>query len=729
MPRLSPACLLFAALPVHAQDASTTEAAPPPERMQRVEVKADANAYDPRRDDTASRIVVSNEEIRRYGDTSVLDVFKRLPGITVGGGGGRGAGEIRMRGLGSGYTQILINGERAPAGFDIDQLSPEVIERIEILRAASAEFSTQSIAGTINIVLKRTVRTAQREARIGYGRSSEARNPNASLQWSDRAGTLSYTLGATAWGYRFDRPSPYEEARFDPQGRPTQLRLTQQNDRGSPAGLNVTPRLNWTLGNGDTIGWQTMVTYTRNDYHGDAVTATALGAPPPYDVRDMDSDGNHAMLRSDVNWVRNLEQGAKLDLKLGANGLRTRGHWREFDYRRDDGTDRLARDSTVRSATDESGLTSVGKYSMPWKEGHALSMGWDAGYTRREDARREAEVFPLAGREADADERYDATIARLALFVQDEWNLTRAWSMYAGLRWEGIETVSEGNTFDSTSNRASVLSPLAQTLYKIPDSRDQVRLALTRTFKAPSAGNLIPRRFTTPNNSQTDPDYRGNPELQPELATGIDAAYEHYWAGNALLSASVSVRRIDDYTRQGLFVEDGRWIQTPVNDGDALTRSLELEAKFPLAALLPGRPAAVPAIDLRASVARNWSRVDAVPGPDNRLDQQVPLSANLGLDYKSRDGRLSAGASFAFKSGGPVRVNLEQSRYQSARRDLDVYAVWKFDAQYQLRMALANLLAQDGVSQAWYRDGSGVQRRTAWSEGYTMARVTLETRF
>jgi outer membrane receptor for ferrienterochelin and colicins len=33
-----------------------------------------------------------------------------------------------------------------------------VIERIEVLRAASAEFSTQSIAGTINIVLKKAVK-------------------------------------------------------------------------------------------------------------------------------------------------------------------------------------------------------------------------------------------------------------------------------------------------------------------------------------------------------------------------------------------------------------------------------------------------------------------------------------------------------------------------------------------------------------------------------------------
>lgn len=714
--------LTLAALPAAAQTSSPTE--PPPvtdETMQKVEVKADANAYDPRRDDTASRMVVSNEEIKRYGDTSVLDVFKRLPGITVGDGGGRGGGEIRMRGLGSGYTQILINGERAPAGFDIDQLSPDVIERIEILRAASAEFSTQSIAGTINIVLKRVVRKAQRELRVGYGKAADASNPSASLNMSDRLDKLSYSLGASVWRYTFDRPSPYEETQTDPDGRLTQLRRTGQVDRGSPQGLNLTPRLNWTLENGDTVSWQTMVSYNRNDYHGNAVTTTELGAAPLYDVRDFDSGGSGALLRSDLNWVHNLAEGAKLDLKLGLNGTRNRGDWREFDYR----SDQLARDSTVLSATDERGVTSVGKYTTPWMKDHALAMGWDAGYTRREDERGEVEVFPLFDRELVSSEGYDASVKRLALYVQDEWNVSKQWSMYAGLRWEGLETTSEGNTFETSTNRASVFSPLAQTLYKIPDSRDQVRLALTRTFKAPAANNLIPRRFTTPNNSQTEPDYRGNPDLQPELATGIDAAYEHWWADKALLSASVSVRRIEDYTRQGLILEDGRWIQTPVNDGDALTRSLELEAKFPLSAVL----ADVPEIDLRASLSRNWSEVDAVPGPDNRLDQQVPLSATLGVDYKTRDGKLATGASFAFKNGGPVRVNEEQSRYQSVRRDLDVYALWKFNPKYQLRLAASNLLRQDGVSDSRYTDEFGTLRRTSFSEGQTMARVTLESRF
>jgi outer membrane receptor for ferrienterochelin and colicins len=160
---------------------------PQPGAMQKVEVQGKADAYDPRRDDTASKIVVNHDELVKYGDTTVLDALKRVPGVTVNGSGGRG-GEIRMRGLGAGYTQILLNGERAPAGFDITSLSPDVIERIEVLRAASAEFSTQSIAGTINIVLKKTVRTAQRELKLGYGRGNAIKSPTVSLQLADKAG-------------------------------------------------------------------------------------------------------------------------------------------------------------------------------------------------------------------------------------------------------------------------------------------------------------------------------------------------------------------------------------------------------------------------------------------------------------------------------------------------------------------------------------------------------------
>jgi hypothetical protein len=237
------------------------------------------------------------------------------------------------------------------------------------------------------------------------------------------------------------------------------------------------------------------------------------------------------------------------------------------------------------------------------------------------------------------DEFYESQVSRLAVYGQDEWNVTPAWSVYLGARWEGIRTSTAGNTYSEVKNSSSVLSPVAQTLYKLPGTKgDQVRLAVTRTYKAPGQQQIIPHRFTSVNNSQTEPDSIGNPNLKPELALGIDASYEHYWAEGALLSASVSSRSITDYTRSMVVSFDGaRWVSTPTNSGDARTYGLELEAKFPLKAVMD----TTTNLDLRASLSRNWSTVDSVPGPDNRLDGQTPAVGDPGR--RLQEGRADAG--------------------------------------------------------------------------------------
>ena len=61
--------LSLIALPAYVHAQTTPAPVLSTDTVQKVEVKAAANAYDPRRDDTASKVVVSTEEIRRYGDT------------------------------------------------------------------------------------------------------------------------------------------------------------------------------------------------------------------------------------------------------------------------------------------------------------------------------------------------------------------------------------------------------------------------------------------------------------------------------------------------------------------------------------------------------------------------------------------------------------------------------------------------------------------------------------
>jgi len=717
------AATLLAMFSAHAQQAAPLkEDKPAPgAAMQKVEVQGKADTYDPRRDDTASKIVVNHDELVKYGDTTVLDALKRVPGVTVNGSGGRG-GEIRMRGLGAGYTQILLNGERAPAGFDITSLSPDAIERIEVLRAASAEYSTQSIAGTINIVLRKTVRTAQRELKVGYGHGRSIKSPTLSLQLADKAGKLSWSFGANVFRSEFESDARTTETFLDAAGGLAGLRLGRTPQDGRFTAYSLTPRLNYTFDNGDTLSAQTFANVFRFGQDLSTGVDTMLGPPPAYPLLDQESGSNNRMFREELNWVHKFASGGRLDAKLS-------GQYAGIDndsYRTGGGNpfygplySLIGTDAATR------GLSSTGKYTSARFEGHMLAFGWDGAYTTGDDTRRERDWRRPDVALPGGDESFDSRITRLAVYAQDEWNVTPRWSMYLGARWEGIRTTTSGDTFSTTHNRSSVLSPVAQTLYKLPDTKgDQVRLALTRTYKAPGLQSLIPHRISSVNNSQTEPDAIGNPALKPELALGVDASYEHYWGEGGLLSASVSSRRITDYTRNLVLFDGARWISTPSNAGDARTYGLELEARFPLKAVMR----TTTALDLRASVSRNWSTVASVPGPDNRLDGQTPLSATLGADYKK--GPLTLGGSYVFKNGGFVRVSGNQASYQSVRRDLDLYALWKFDPKMQLRVATSNLLAQDVVSESsYFTPGAGSQTMRTLTPVNRSVRATLEMKF
>jgi hypothetical protein len=103
------------------------------------------------------------------------------------------------------------------------------------------------------------------------------------------------------------------------------------------------------------------------------------------------------------------------------------------------------------------------------------------------------------------------------------------------------------------------------------------------------------------------------------------------------------------------------------------------------------------------------------------------LSATFGIDYKA--GALTTGGSFAFRTGGPVRISEAQSRYQSVRRDLDVYALWKFSPKNQLRVAVANILGQDWVDESSFTDGFGTVERRAIYPGTVTVRATMEMKF
>ena len=682
----------------------------------KVEIKGTAEDYDPRRDDTASKTVINREEIMKYGDTNVFDVLKRAPGVTVIGN------SIRMRGLSGGYTQILVNGERPPPGFSLDALTPDQIEKIEVVRAASAEFSMQAIAGTINIVLTKVVSKPQRDLRITAGGASAEKNAMVNGTLADRRGKLSYYLTGSISRNENTWPRSSADLFTNAQGQVIQSRETRSGGGSDSTSMVLQPRLSWKFDNEDLLHVGGFAQRGRSDYEQQASTTNLIGSfvLPDYTQRRFDGESRSDFHGLNANWVAKLG-GGKLDASLNFSRGASDGMSHSLASTAD-GLTRLQRDS--ENSYEYKNFGSTGKYARTMFSDHALAAGWEISRQGSDQGSLRLEglvgMAPLR-----IVEMFSPEVTKLAAYAQDEWNITKNWSIYQGLRWEGIRTTSVGTGLLTSRSRNHVLSPVAQTLYKFPDkSGRQLRLALTRTYKAPDTNQLSARRYEAEQNTRFNPDSSGNPSLQPELANGLDLTYEHFWFPGAVFSVGASARQIKDYIRSRL-VQDSRgvWLIQPLNDGNAQVRTLDVELKFPLKAFMKDAPA----FDLRANVNRNWSKVDSVPGPDNRLAEQVPLNAVLGIDYRAD--KFNTGASFAFRRGGPVRISEEQRSFVLARRDLDAYLLYKFRLGLQLRMSVNNLLSEDTRTDSRYRDLSGESRTLSYSPRSPRFQANLEMKF
>lgn len=680
-------------------------------------VEVNSTSYNPRSEDTASRTVVNHAEIIRYGDSSLIEVMKRLPGISIGSNG------IQLRGLGDGYVQLLLNGEPAPAGFSVTDLPPNSVERIEIIRSASAEFSTQAISGTINVILRKIQREVQRELRTGVGTGAGATSSSINLQLSGHGSIVSYALSGDL---SHTGSTQHEQNDVDNRavatGQTDESRQSRRLKLGSVNTLQLAPRLSWAFTPGNTLVWQNFLRYADNDFREGEDTVTLLGTAPLYPQRDSHNVNQAATLSSKLNWLLSLESGTKLDMKLGVN-LNRRGNRGLFSGN-DNETLVLRRSSLSRIL--EHGVSLSAKYTRPASGRHLMMAGIDGSSSKRGDIRKMDDTVASVTTALHLDDSNNARIDRLAFFAQNEWNATPAVSLYAGIRWEGIKTSTNGTINESNRYRSSVWSPILQGLWRLsPASDTQLRAGLARTYKPPPATSLVKRSVTSTENSTTRPAYQGNPALRPELAWSLDMSLEHHASTGTLYGASTYLRKISDRIGQSLSQHDGLWTVMPDNHARAYAYGMELEAKLPLKSL----SATAPNVDMRINLARNWSRVTDVPAPYNRLADQTPFNANVGIDWNPSASAVMMGANFSFQSGAIVRETVDSLRRSSPSRTLDAYVRWKFSTERQLRLSLANMLGGIALSQAQVTSYGSTMSDTTTTPLYRSVRLQYEHKF
>jgi iron complex outermembrane receptor protein len=707
---------------------TTPPANAPVQDMGRVEIKSNRdNTMEERRQSTAAKIVIGREELDKQGDGTLGEVLKRLPGVTIQGAPGRG-GAIRMRGLGGGYTQILLDGQRVPPGFSIESLTPEMVEKVEILRAPTAETGARAIAGTINIILREGQRANPDDLKVGSafenGHRSEGLNWVHNLKSEPLNGTLTVSA-MNSW--RPEDNTTFTDSSVDADGRMPAWSSHRERhimNLGQRQGMNANARLMWRGEEGKALILMPFMVYSEFSSAGrvdltENKSINGIQQPFASDSANTTNNSRFVMTRLNGQWNQRFSADDRFEFKFGLGESHYKYRFNQVAL----GSTGLLNTMEESQSFKDLSQSWNGKLTQVLANGHQFVSGLELeGVRRTEEAI--AEVSDEAG-------NMRARTQRWAIYTQDEWTVNPNWSAHAGIRYESILT--EGNNEEGEKrNKSSVLTPLFHAVWKpIPESRDQVRMSLTRSYKTPTLFNLVARTaLSREANSPTRPDRIGNPGLKPELATGVDIAVERFLAEGGVLSANLFRRNISDLIRYVTSERydtvwapgQRRFVSSPQNVGDAITQGLELEAKFRLNQVWE----AAPAVDVRSNLSFFGSKVLDVMGPNNRLDQQPSMTANLGGDYRIRSIPLTLGGNININPDYTTRRTEQQWVYQGSKRVVDVYGLWKFSPATALRVTISNLTPRDYFTGTTYIGNGFSETANTNTRNWQNVQVRLE---
>jgi iron complex outermembrane receptor protein len=207
---------------------------------------------------------------------------------------------------------------------------------------------------------------------------------------------------------------------------------------------------------------------------------------------------------------------------------------------------------------------------------------------------------------------------------------------------------------------------------------------------------------TNVTNTYLSPDRIGNPGLAPELATGLDIAYENYLSNDGIFSMGLFHRNLTNVVRnltvlrQVSWANAPRWITQPQNFSDAVTQGVEFELRGRASDLMPKLLPDAKGLNIRTSVNFYRSSIDALMGPNNRLDGQQPWSANLGFDQRINSLRMTVGGNLSLTPGYDTRQTAEQILKRSITRGIDVFAMMPLSPTMSFRAAASAGVQQFG---------------------------------
>src|SRR6478736_6069432 len=119
-------------------------------------------------------VTIDKAAIQQSGKVTLGDLVQDLPASTgpvmnprVNNGGGTGASNVSLRGLGSARTLVLVNGHRV-LNADLNAIPVIAVERIEVLTdGASSVYGSDAVGGVVNFILRSNYQGAEFSADYG----------------------------------------------------------------------------------------------------------------------------------------------------------------------------------------------------------------------------------------------------------------------------------------------------------------------------------------------------------------------------------------------------------------------------------------------------------------------------------------------------------------------------------------------------------------------------------
>jgi iron complex outermembrane receptor protein len=175
--------------------------------------------------------VIMSEDIGKLPDVSIADSLTRLTGVAAQRQNGR-AQSISVRGLNSDFTSTMLNGREqvstgSARGVEFDQYPAELLNKVEVKKTASANLTSQGLAGTVDLITVQPLSTTGRTIAVSaYYRSTQLGLLTPGVKKNGESATVSYVdqLDGGKVGIALGVAhtlTPFEGQQFQAWGYPT----------------------------------------------------------------------------------------------------------------------------------------------------------------------------------------------------------------------------------------------------------------------------------------------------------------------------------------------------------------------------------------------------------------------------------------------------------------------------------------------------------------------------